>query len=57
MKYLINKLMSSVEYSRLIKLIGDKIDLDNPDNFEIQKLLDRVLDTICAASMIVVKNS
>lgn len=57
MKYLINKLMSSVEYSRLIKLIGDKIDLNNPDNFEIQKLLDRVLDTICAASMIVVKKS
>lgn len=49
--------MSSVEYSRLIKLIGDKIDLNNPDNFEIQKLLDRVLDTICAASMIVVKKS
>lgn len=57
MKYLINKLMSSVEYSQLIKLIGDKIDLNNPDNFEIQKLLDRVLDTICAASMIVVKKS
>lgn len=57
MKYLINKLMSSVEYSRLTKLIGDKIDLNNPDNFEIQKLLDRVLDTICAASMIVVKKS
>lgn len=57
MNYLTNKLMTGSEYALLMKLLNEQINLADPSNTKIQELLDKVLDTICAASIISVKKT